>query len=95
MVEQGTHKPLVGSPNLPLGTKQDIKVLPVYGGLIRFEATFFFIWGSLYEGDHHICFKNTRPGAYHIFPGIKRYKLGDFFDRAECQISLAFLLLKI
>ena len=27
-------------------------------------------------------------------PCIKRYKLGDFFDRAECQISLTFLLLK-
>jgi hypothetical protein len=46
VVEQGTHKPLVGSPNLPLGTKKDFKVLAVCGGLNPNETTFCYIWGS-------------------------------------------------
>ncbi len=30
MVEQGTHKPLVGSPNLPLGTPKTANELAVF-----------------------------------------------------------------
>jgi hypothetical protein len=46
VVEQGTHKPLVESPNLSLGTKKDVKVLAVCGGLNPNETTFCYIWGS-------------------------------------------------
>ena len=46
MVEQGTHKPLVGSPNLPLGTRNGHKSPSEYGGLNLKETTIFFVWGS-------------------------------------------------
>lgn len=39
VAEQGTHKPLVGSPNLPLGTKKDHHL---YGGL-------FFIYPAHFD----------------------------------------------
>ena len=62
--EMGTHKPLVGSPNLPLGTEVDVKVLPVCGGLNSNEATFCYMWG-LKTGDFNVYTKNSRPGDYH------------------------------
>jgi hypothetical protein len=67
VVEQGTHKPLVGSPNLPLGTKKDIKVLLYVVVSIQMRPP-FVIYGGLKTGDFNVYSKNARPGAYHNFP---------------------------
>ena len=46
MVEQGTHKPLVASSNLALGTQSQRAISSVYGGLNLKETAISFIWGS-------------------------------------------------
>ena len=43
MAEQGTHKPLVESPNLSLGTNNGLACPTVNGGLYLKEATFSFL----------------------------------------------------
>ncbi len=58
MVEQGTHKPLVGSPNLPLGTVTDYEVLFIHMAVSN-------------EGERHVCFKNKIPRIELICVGWK------------------------
>ncbi len=65
MVEQGTHKPLVESPNLSLGTKNGLSRPTIYGGLYPKEATF-----SLKEisksNDYILSIRREDCSAHHV-----------------------------
>ncbi len=66
MVEQGTHKPLVASSNLALGTKNRSEIPAVYGGLNPKEAAIFFIWGSQKQEDSMCALKTQDQGLIEL-----------------------------
>ena len=66
MVEQGTHKPLVGSPNLPLGTKNRHESPSVYGGLTPNEAAFCYIWGPPKQEISMLSLKTQDQGIIRL-----------------------------
>ena len=97
MVEQGTHKPLVASSNLALGTKMDMKVLPVCGGLNvgKAEAACLCHRRHPMQAAHNfrsaVGSRQSQVPLYYVLPNVRLLFHNARFEHYRSSDSLLYV----